>query len=225
MIRLLTAPLLALLLPPVYCFHVDSSPELARKTFIKRVQPPNYLQKHDQPAPRPYTSQDRTWRFPEPSQVRPAGDTTLASMQDEDRMWRAPHPTQVRHSSEMGTYLDNDRMWRKPNYEMARHDSRFPEPLRDDERFWWKTDTFHNLLLEEDDDNEQFVVVTSMPESSKTLFRRPSARLSRHPHSVDDGRQYDDEVVSTMTEDDRLGWLTENTHKLLSEQEGRSLDE
>jgi hypothetical protein len=31
--------------------------------------------------------------------------------------------------------------------------------------------------------------------------------------------EFDDDIVSTMVEDDSLGWLTESTNKLLMEEE------
>jgi hypothetical protein len=216
---------------PVDGFRVDCSPEHTYKTYIKREQQPNQLRKDDKQLPKAFTSQDRTWRFPETSSVRPIGDTRLPTLTDQDRLWRLPDPKQLRHTSTtMGTYTDQDRMWRNPHDKLTRHQAQLPDPFKDDERFWWKDDkTFQHLLLEEvcDElkDGDQ-VCPQPLSEPSKTLFRRPLARLSRHPHSFDDHmRQLDADVVSTMTEDDRLGWLTENTHKLLLEEEGRFLDE
>lgn len=230
-------PVLALFLTvtpvlvPVDGFRVDCSPEHTHKTYIKRVLQPSQLRKDDKQPPQAYTSQDRTWRFPETSSVRPIGDTTLTTLTNQDRLWRMPDPKQVRHSSTtMGEYTDQDRMWRNPHYKLTRHEAQLPESFKDDERFWWRDDkTFYNLLLEEmGDDLKDGDQVRPQPlsEPSKNLFRRSPARLSRHPHSFDDHmRQFDADVVSTMTEDDRFGWLTENTHKLLSEEEGRFLEE
>ncbi|KAG7342386.1 hypothetical protein IV203_007479 [Nitzschia inconspicua] len=226
MTRLLAFTLLALFSQQVCAFHVDSSPDLARRTFIQRKQNPNHLRKDQTATPQPFTDQERTWRFPDPSKIRPVGVTTLSSLKDEDRLWQAPGPRHVRHSSDVATYSDEDRMWRKPHYELTRHETDFPEPLKDEERFWWKKDTFQNLLLEKDDISMEERVGRPLPEPSDILLRRPSARLSRHPHSMDEEvRQIERDVVSTMTEDDRLGWLTENTHMLLSREEVRLVKE
>ena len=43
------------------CFHIDSSPEHARKTYLSREQNPNQI-RHDQLPPKAYTDDDRSWR-------------------------------------------------------------------------------------------------------------------------------------------------------------------
>jgi hypothetical protein len=228
---LLLSLLYTLLLAPVGCFRVDCSPEHTRKTYLKRVQEPNQLQRDDKLPPQTYTSQDRTWRFPDASNVRPIGDTTLPALTVQDRLWRMPDPRQVRHTSTtMGTFTDRDRMWRNPHYALTRHQSQLPEPLKDDERFWWRDDkTFRNLLLEDEETDDliddKCICPQPPSEPNMNIFRRPSPRRSRHPHSFGDHKQQlDAEVMTTMTEDDRLGWLTENTQKLLSEEEGRFIE-
>jgi hypothetical protein len=229
---LLLALFVSLMPPPVDCFRVDCSPEHTHKTYIKRVQQPNQLRQDDKLPPQPYTSQDRAWRFPDASSVRHIGDTTLPTLTDQDRLWRMPDPKQVRRASNtVETYTNNDRMWRKPHDQLTRHQTKLPEPLRGDEHFWWRDDKiFRNLLLEETDADAlndcNRVRPQLLSEPSKHLFRRPPSRLSRHPHSFNDHkRQLDGDVLSTMTDDDRLGWLTENTQKLLLEEEGRFIEE
>lgn len=247
MTRFFAIAVIVTLLAPrrvVHGFHVDSSPKLTHYTYLQREQPPQYLQPHDHAShpPKAYTDQERTWRFPDASKVRPIGDKTLSNLKDEERLWQAPHPNQVRHSSQSlgGAYLDQDRMWRRPHYEMTRHQTHFPEHLTDDELlFWWNRnrDSFRNMLLEEDEVDAMKEAAAAaggtQPYSSssdRTMFRRqrPTARFSRHPHSLDGRHQMEDDVITTtMTEEDRLGWLTENTHRLLAEEESdeRSLEE
>jgi hypothetical protein len=207
----------------LYAFHVDSSPELARKTFLKRVEEPDHIRHGD--MQQAYTDKDRQWRFPDPSLMRPIGETALPSLTDQDRLWHFPTSNVVRHTSSLGSYTDQDRMWGMPRSELMRHDDSFPPTLKDDERLWWKGEDFEHLLREDDDEDsvdwsrEVFHSFSSATQSDKmeNLFRRPGARFSRHPHSVG---KFDDEVVSTMLEDDVLGWLTENTNTILSDDMG-----
>ena len=196
------------------CFHIDSSPEHARKTYLSREQNPNQI-RHDQLPPKAYTDDDRSWRFPQRNYVRAVGDTKLSSLASQERL-RQPAPKLIRTAPSMGTYLDEDRMWRKPGQTLTRKkDCLPPETLKDEERFWWKGENFEQLLLE---DNEEFTMHDSASQHAGggNLFRRPTAKFSRHPHSKG---EFDDNAASTMVEDDSLGWLTESTHKLLMDDE------
>jgi hypothetical protein len=199
------------------CFHVDSSPERTRKTYLKREQKPSLIRHEDQLPPKAYTDEDRSWRFPKRSLVRPVGDTTLSNMTDQERLWRQPAPNMVRHTPYVGKYLDEDRMWRKPSREIARHENSFPpDTLKDEERLWWKGENFEHLQLEDDEDDFFDADMAGHSIGDRHLFRRPTSKFSRHPRSMS---EFDDDIVSTMVEDDSLGWLTESTNKLLMEEE------
>ncbi|KAL3920439.1 MAG: hypothetical protein SGILL_003266 [Bacillariaceae sp.] len=198
------------------CFHVDSSQEHTRKTYLKRTEKPNQIRHDNQKPPEALTSEDRSWRFPKTSQVRPSGDTTLSSLTDSERLWRQPEPNMLRHVTSVGHYLDEDRMWRKPNHEFTRHENSVPpDALKNEERFWRRDEHVGNLLLEINTGHPIETGQKSHSFGTQHTFRRPSLRLSRHPHS--NGR-FDDDPVSTMQEDDRLTWLMESTHKLLQEE-------
>jgi hypothetical protein len=150
-----TSSIISLALTSVTGFHVDSSPALTRKTYLKRVvkeetkvRPPNDKIVEE------YTNDDRQWFFPSKSMTRPVGDTALSALADDELLWRLPQANMVRKSSTVEPYLDNDRAWRQPHEELTRHTDDIPDHLQDEEQFWWKTDDYSHLLLEEDGDHE-----------------------------------------------------------------------
>jgi hypothetical protein len=187
--------------------------EATRKTFVfQRTKEPTHIRHEDQLPPEAYTDQDRRWRFPDASFMR-GEKSPLPSLTDQDRTWRFPDQHSIRSSSTIEPYLDEERIdWVTPGQEFLRREDDFPAALQDEDRFWWKTGDFDDLLLEDDD---EIPVVQPYMESEDRIFRKPSSKFIRHPHSLG---EFEGEYIHTMEDDDRLSWLTESTERLLMEE-------
>ena len=206
----------------VITFHVDPSQLRARKTFLVRDPPPSqYIRHEDQLPPEAYTDEERQWRFPEESNVRPNEEDDVLPgepFSDQQRTWRFPQRNMVRTEPTVQPYLDKERMRQQPPYDYTRHQDVLPDGMDDEDRFWWGIED--NLYLEDlyEYDHDPPIVQPAMDYDDTPMFRRPFSKFIRHPHSI--GNDDDLGATSTMLEDDRLTWLAENTNKFLEDDNG-----